>query len=236
MFYKHYFLFHPSLKEVGYEFCESESDSLQDCIRQASLRYFLRYHEYKLDELRIFLESEGWQVCPVRSDFDACQLQEFKFLSSGVSLSKQTSPSQSLKNRSCFEKYADGGTPFDIQKDDSEENIYAGSSSGHNNHVDSSSPDKTSEEENDKDDSDYHSGASDNQVIITNTTLSILRLYGRYLHMMHLLKSIAYDVAVCMCQLFEYYFYTIYVFFISDSVSLLVLKKIIVFRSLFIDN
>jgi len=35
--------------------------------------------------------------------------------------------------------------------------------------------------------------------------------------MMHLLKSIAYDVAVCMCQLFEYYFYTIFVFFISDS-------------------
>lgn len=39
--------------------------------------------------------------------------------------------------------------------------------------------------------------------------------------MMHLLKSIAYDVAVCMCQLFEYYFYTVYVFFISEDVSLM---------------
>lgn len=74
------------------------------------------------------------------------------------------------------------------------------------------------EEVDGKDDqSEYQS--ADNPVIITNTTLSILRLYGRYLHMMHLLKSIAYDVAVCMCQLFEYYFYTIYVFFISDNVS-----------------
>lgn len=71
-----------SLKEVGYEFCESESDSLQDCIRQTSLRYFLRYHEAKLDELRIFLESEGWQLCPVRSDFDACQLQVSKIYNS----------------------------------------------------------------------------------------------------------------------------------------------------------
>lgn len=107
---------------MGYEFCESESDSLQDCIRQASLRYFLRYHEYKLDELRIFLESEGWQVCPVRADFDACQLHEFKFLSSGQSLSKQTSPT---KKKSCFEVFVDSGTPFDIQKEESDENIYA---------------------------------------------------------------------------------------------------------------
>ncbi|CAG7824505.1 unnamed protein product, partial [Allacma fusca] len=53
--------------------------------------------------------------------------------------------------------------------------------------------------------------------IITNTTLSILRLYGRYLHMMHLLKSIAYDVAVCMSQLFEYYFYVVFVYFGSEN-------------------
>lgn len=65
---------------------------------------------------------------------------------------------------------------------------------------------------------DELSDSNENIVIITNTTLSIMRLYGKYLHMMHLLKSIAYDVAVCMCQLFEYYFYTIYVFFISDNV------------------
>ncbi|CAL8147667.1 unnamed protein product [Orchesella dallaii] len=193
-----------SLKEVGFEFCESESDSLQDCIRQASLRYFLRYHEAKLDELRIFLESEGWQVCPVRSDFDACQLQEFKFLSAGESLSKQTSPT---KKKSCFEVYSESGTPFDIQKEESEENIYEQEG---RNHI----SEKCTDEEYNKYDSEDH---SDNSVIITNTTLSIMRLYGRYLHMMHLLKSIAYDVAVCMCQLFEYYFYTIYVFFISEN-------------------
>jgi hypothetical protein len=40
--------------------------------------------------------------------------------------------------------------------------------------------------------------------------------------MMHLLKSIAYDVAVCMSQLFEYYFYTVYVFFAAENVSELI--------------
>ena len=57
-------------------------------------------------------------------------------------------------------------------------------------------------------------------LFVTNTTLSILRLFGRYLHMMHLLKSISYDVAVGMSQLFEYYFYVVFVFFASENVSL----------------
>ncbi len=59
---------------MGLQFCGSESESLQDCVRQASLRYFQRYHDQRLDELRIFIESEGWQICPVRSDFDLIQL------------------------------------------------------------------------------------------------------------------------------------------------------------------
>lgn len=36
---------------------------------------------------------------------------------------------------------------------------------------------------------------------------------------MHLLTSIAYDVAVCMSQLFEYYFYTVFVFFAAENVK-----------------
>ena len=38
---------------------------------------------------------------------------------------------------------------------------------------------------------------------------------------MHLLNSIAYDVAVCMSQLFEYYFYSVFIFFGAENVSLL---------------
>ena len=38
---------------------------------------------------------------------------------------------------------------------------------------------------------------------------------------MHLLNSIAYDVAVCMSQLFEYYFYSGFIFFGAENVSLL---------------
>jgi hypothetical protein len=36
--------------------------------------------------------------------------------------------------------------------------------------------------------------------------------------MMHLLNSIAYDVAVCMSQLFEYYFYSVFAFFGAENV------------------
>jgi len=35
---------------------------------------------------------------------------------------------------------------------------------------------------------------------------------------MHLLKPIAHDVAICMSQLFEYYFYSVFVFFGAENV------------------
>lgn len=38
---------------------------------------------------------------------------------------------------------------------------------------------------------------------------------------MHLLKAIAYDVAISMSQLFEYYFYSVFVFFATENVSFL---------------
>jgi len=53
--------------------------------------------------------------------------------------------------------------------------------------------------------------------------------------MMHLLKSIAYDVAVCMSQLFEYYFYSVFVFFASENVISNSWYNLIYFRHMIIN-
>ncbi|OXA57412.1 syndetin [Folsomia candida] len=190
-----------NLQAVGLQFCTSESESLQDCVRQASLRYFQRYHETKLDEIRIFIESEGWQMCPVRSDFDLIQLMEFKFLKN-QNLCSVDSQSAAI-TEGIFDKYLESGSPFEIKKDESEENIYAIADMRNDNQ--------------DNNLSHHNSTDEKDQPIMTNTTLSIVRLFGRYLHMMHLLKAIAYDVAISMSQLFEYYFYSVFVFFATEN-------------------
>lgn len=55
--------------------------------------------------------------------------------------------------------------------------------------------------------------------IVANTTLTVLRLCGKYLQMGRLLKPIALDVILSMCQLFDYYLYNVYHFFTKDLVS-----------------
>lgn len=49
--------------------------------------------------------------------------------------------------------------------------------------------------------------------IVTNTTLTILRLIGKYIQMMRLLQPIAFDVMVCLSHLFDYYLYSVFTFF-----------------------
>ncbi len=54
--------FHCRLIQIGEEFCGSASEGLQDSIRKQSLNYFHNYHRSKMDELRMFLENEGWEL------------------------------------------------------------------------------------------------------------------------------------------------------------------------------
>lgn len=55
--------------------------------------------------------------------------------------------------------------------------------------------------------------------MVTNTTLTILRVCGKYLQMSRLLRSIAVAVIQSMIQFFEIYFYTVHLFFTADLVS-----------------
>jgi phage terminase small subunit len=62
----------------------------------------------------------------------------------------------------------------------------------------------------------------DRPPLLTNTTLTVMRHCGKYLKICSILKSISEDVVTCLCQLFEYYLYSIHLLFTSDN---LVIKK-----------
>ncbi|XP_064431334.1 syndetin isoform X3 [Mirounga angustirostris] len=119
------------LMQVGEEFCGSKSEVLQESIRKQSVNYFKNYHRTRLDELRMFLENETWELCPVKSNFSILQLHEFKFMeqsrSPSVSPSKQPA-STSSKTVTLFEQYCSDGNPFEIQanrKDEETEDVLA---------------------------------------------------------------------------------------------------------------
>ncbi|XP_037692605.1 syndetin isoform X1 [Choloepus didactylus] len=233
------------LMQVGEEFCGSKSEVLQESIRKQSVNYFKNYHRTRLDELRMFLENETWELCPVKSNFSILQLHEFKFMeqsrSPSVSPSKQPT-STSSKTVTLFEQYCSGGNPFEIQanhKDEETEDVLA------SNGYESDEQEKSAYQEYDSDSDvpeelkrDYvdeqtgdapvksvsretlkskkKSDYSLNKVnapILTNTTLNVIRLVGKYMQMMNILKPIAFDVIHFMSQLFDYYLYAIYTFF-----------------------
>ncbi|KAJ9592435.1 hypothetical protein L9F63_015851 [Diploptera punctata] len=131
------------LMEVGEEFCGSKSEDLQNSIKKQSSNYFCNYHHDRLDELRIFLENESWELCPVKPDFTILQLQEFRSLRHVLknwkphsdNVTAVSSPDCSSSNHSqdgssitggYFARYAESGTPFDIGLDEvQEEDILA---------------------------------------------------------------------------------------------------------------
>uniref|UniRef100_A0A4X2LJ89 Vacuolar protein sorting-associated protein 54 N-terminal domain-containing protein n=1 Tax=Vombatus ursinus TaxID=29139 RepID=A0A4X2LJ89_VOMUR len=242
------------LMQVGEEFCGSKSEVLQDSIRKQSINYFKNYHRTRLDELRMFLENETWELCPVKSSFSILQLHEFKFMeqsrSPSVSPSKQPTSAASSTAATLFEQYCSGGNPFEIQansKDEETEDVLA------SNGYESDEPEKSAYQDYDSDSdvpeelkrdfvdeqtgdvpvksvsretlrsrkkSDYSLNKV-NAPILTNTTLNVIRLVGKYMQMMSMLKPIAFDVVHFLSQLFDYYLYAVYTFFgRNDSVSL----------------
>ncbi|XP_031470167.1 syndetin [Phasianus colchicus] len=233
------------LMQVGEEFCGSKSEVLQESIRKQSVNYFKTYHRTRLEELRMFLENETWELCPVKSNFSILQLHEFKFMvqsrSPSVSPSKQPASAISA-TVTLFEQYCNGGNPFEIQadsKDDETEDVLA------SNGYESDEQEKSAYQEYDSDSdvpeelkrdyvdeqtgdapmksvsretlrskkkSDYSLNKG-NAPILTNTTLNVVRLVGKYMQMMNILKPIAFDVIHFMSQLFDYYLYAVYTFF-----------------------
>ncbi|KAJ3650826.1 hypothetical protein Zmor_016905 [Zophobas morio] len=232
------------LIQVGEEFCLSKSEDLQESIRKQSVNYFKNYHIQRLEELKIFLENEMWEVCPVKPTFTILQLQEFKSLRSILKTFKFRPPmtgTYSTTSTDCcssnhsqdgssivgnyFVRYAESGTPFDSGLDETiiEEDILACENDA-SGYFSEESDDETDDM---RDFEDYvtensspitkkRDKANKQTLILTNTTLSVLRQMGKYLQMSRLLKSIAHQIISCMNQLFDFYLYSVHLFFAAD--------------------
>lgn len=231
------------LTQVAEVFCGDKSDLLQDFIKTQSVSYIKNYHRGRMDELKLFLENEGWEQCPVRPTFNLLNLQEFKQFRKHLSALKSdasiitsktqsdgTSSVNSQDDSVCISKYFSPKathTPFEIFRND---NVT-------NDDIFGLEPEIESEESDDEpeelkrsfvDETDRHDYTTTNEkvrespskikdsVIVTNTTLSVLRNCGQYLQICRFLPQISLEIVLLMNQLFDYYFYTVHLFFTSD--------------------
>lgn len=191
-----------TLVEMGKQFCQSNSDVLRESVRQQSINYFRGFHRGKLDELRVFLENESWEQCPVRPNFNVFHLIEFRFLNQSKPANNN---SGAPPDNGQFYLMDIAASPFSSRITVSfEEKIVGGSSDKSSNF----SEDAYEYNEERK---------AEGGPLLANTTLSVLRLFGRYIHFMHLLKTIAFDVLICLNQLFDYYLYAVYKLFGTSS-------------------
>ena len=62
---------------------------------------------------------------------------------------------------------------------------------------------------------------SANVPLVTNATLNVLRLFGKYIQMMQALEPIAPQVLSCMTQLYDFLFYSTFLFFGRSKSTLL---------------
>lgn len=222
------------LTQVAEVFCGDKSDLLQDFIKTQSVLYIKNYHRSRMEELKLFLENEGWEQCPVKSTFNLLNLQEFKQFKkylvcrSDVSLVKaQSDGASSVHSQedsvyiSKYFKQNSNHTPFEIFRN---ENVTNDDIFGLEPElISDDSEDEPEELKRDFVDENDH-GESTNEspskvkdsVIVTNTTLSVLRHCGQYLQICRYLPQISLEVVMLMNQLFDYYFFTVHLFFTSD--------------------
>ena len=201
------------LASIGCEFSNAkQSSQLEDALRKATSEYFYVYHKTKMEEIKVFLETELWQLVPMKSNFSILQLHEFNFLKNKQQYLKANEFNSDGDKKHGFFNAIESQvkTPFDKfiklkdrKNDDDEQNDEIKVSVSQDSH-DREDQLLSKKEE---------TGNDNKPVIVTNSSLNILRIVGKYMQIMIILNQISFDVLLCIFHLFNYYLYGVCVFF-----------------------
>uniref|UniRef100_A0A915PU62 Syndetin n=1 Tax=Setaria digitata TaxID=48799 RepID=A0A915PU62_9BILA len=202
-------------KQFGRTYFGNICSEVTMSLEKQSYRYFKRFHYERMDELRMFLESEAFALCPVPLQFTLFDLQEFNFLKESgeyrgdFSSHSQTDldPDKSLEFQ--ILKPTDLN-PFMIKAAEMESPTEDIDIIGNRN-LTNSTRDSPGNDRYGVDDS-----FSCLAPILCNTSLNLLRFIGKYIRMTFMLRSIADQAVNGIFELCSYFFVAVYSFFISD--------------------
>lgn len=113
-----------------------------------------------------------------------------------------------------FEKLSEWSNALELDEDENKNVLVRKQSiNGHSNEVNGDHTDPVDV------DNGVHLISHGNVPILTNTTLNVIRLFGKYIHMLSIFKIISHQVITYLMQLFQFYFYYIYLDFTEQEVS-----------------
>lgn len=120
-------------------------------------------------------------------------------------------PNGNINDSSSIERDENKNILLTNGKYGSADEAYVGNGHGHNQH--------NSDFDNDHDhDTSMNGGLiiDKDMPILTNTTLNIIRLFGKYIHILSIFKIISHQVTNYLMQLFYFYLYFIYTDFSQE--------------------
>ncbi|EDW09701.1 syndetin [Drosophila mojavensis] len=229
------------LKKVGVEFCSEQSEKLIATMQQQSEEFFRRYHICCVEEICLFLDNESWT--PLDSFSHILQLPEFRSVRHALRRHKSpttallaSSNNSPISNNNCdelvsvhsqdgggssiygsygyFLRFSEKSSPFDGGLDAAmlEEDILSGI-------VDEAScyfSEESDDEQKSLQSKEFAEDAN-NQLLVNNTALNVLRCIGRYLQMCKLLHCISPKIVASMLELLDFYAYAVHEIFGKDA-------------------
>lgn len=215
------------------------------------LMHFNSYHNSSVEELKMFLENELWEMLPVKTDFTLVQLKEFAFLRETIEINNsssypldlvlqgdekaeatgedlfgmtassihQESTAQGHKISSYFDNHealpvdkislsSDSDLDSELERDFVEEEEPPSLSLSPKGEISMIKKDSTTMSqtcETNKPASSAYRLTKHSGPVLTNSSLNVLRLAGRYIQMMTVLKPITYEILMKVYKLLDVY-------------------------------
>ncbi|KAF5398378.1 hypothetical protein PHET_08613 [Paragonimus heterotremus] len=200
--------------KIGEEFSGTLSPDLLEVLRASIHKFFKDFHHKHLERLRMFLENETWEMCPVKASFTLMDLHEFRSFPGlfRTDLNQADLSCQLLAAQPECEGFF--VSPYKIKQFllDGETECEMTCNS-----TDSAAFIKSGLTDPESDVNCYSANSTSSMALskrvssplLSNTALEVLRLIGRYMQMMQLLRPIAAEVMHCVCQVFDYYLYSV---------------------------
>lgn len=193
-----------------------------------ALNFFISFHCSSVEELKMFLENESWEMLPVKSDFNVMQLKEFAFLRDTSNNSSEDlfgpGASESVQDQQQHEStssYFDQPDALPLDK------ISLSSDSDLDAELDKDYVDEDevmtvmalhqpTQTQTQTKPSSYRLTKSVGPVL-TNSSLNVLRLSGRYIQMMNVLGPISFEILLNIYKLLDQYIIFVFKKFGSDN-------------------
>lgn len=206
-----------------------------------ALNFFTSFHSSAVEELKMFLANESWEMLPVKSDFNVMQLKEFAFLRESTPnkdsfedlFGAEDNHQQQAEQSSYFDQpdalpldrislSSDSDLDSELDKDyvDEDEVMTVAATSLTNNNtmggVGDGSGISTGVGATSSKSSNYRLTRSMGPVL-TNSSLNVLRLAGRYIQKMNVLGPISFEILMNIYKLLDQYIIFVFKKFGSDD-------------------